>query len=119
LIVVALRERDGIADIAQPALLRAAKLHTARDFSIVDIEAGDDALGEHYSGLRERDQSLACAPRVSNCMSEIPPPSLPKKEAIAPLRESIADALRAAGEFADEPPGAEPNYGEARLWLVA
>ena len=46
-------------------------------------------------------------------MSEIPPPPSPKKEVIAPIRESIAE------EFADDPPDAEPHYGEARLWLVA
>ena len=65
------------------------------------------------SSLRERSESLACAPRVFNCMSEIPPPPSPKKEVIAPIRESIAE------EFADDPPDAEPHYGEARLWLVA
>ena len=46
-------------------------------------------------------------------MSEIPPSPTPKKEIIAPRQESIAE------EFADDPPDAEPNYGEARLWLVA
>ena len=46
-------------------------------------------------------------------MSEIPPAPTPKKEVIAPRRESIA------GEFSDDPPAAERNYGEARLWLVA
>jgi len=46
-------------------------------------------------------------------MSEIPPPPSPKKEVIAPRQESIAE------EFADDPPNPEPNYGEARLWLVA
>ena len=46
-------------------------------------------------------------------MSEIPPAPSPKKEIIAPHQESIAE------EFADDPPDAEPHYGEARLWLVA
>ena len=46
-------------------------------------------------------------------MSEIPPAPTPKKEVIAPRQESIAE------EFADDPPDAEPHYGEARLWLVA
>ena len=46
-------------------------------------------------------------------MSEIPPSPTPKKEVIAPRHESIAE------EFADDPPDAEPHYGEARLWLVA
>ena len=46
-------------------------------------------------------------------MSEIPPAPTPQKEVIAPHQESLAE------EFADDPPDAEPNYGEARLWLVA
>ena len=46
-------------------------------------------------------------------MSEIPPSPTPKKEVIAPRHESIAE------EFTDDPPDAEPHYGEARLWLVA
>ena len=46
-------------------------------------------------------------------MSEIPPAPNPKKEVIAPHQESLAE------EFADDPPDAEPHYGEARLWLVA
>ena len=66
-----------------------------------------------FSGLRERGQSLACAPPVFNCMSEIPPAPSPRKEIIAPRQESIAE------EFADDPPDAEPHYAEARLWLVA
>src|SRR6185436_19933013 len=37
----------------------------------------------------------------------------PKKEVIAPHQESLS------AEFAEDPPVAEPNYGEARLWLVA
>ena len=66
-----------------------------------------------FSSLRERPLSLACAPPVSNCMSEIPQPPTPKKEAITPLRES------AAGEPADDTPDTERNYGETRLWLAA
>jgi hypothetical protein len=46
-------------------------------------------------------------------MSEFPQPPTPKKEAIAPLRES------AEVEPADEIPDAERNYGESRLWLAA
>jgi|GEM_PF-1378688 len=46
-------------------------------------------------------------------MSEIPPAPTPKKEVIAPRRESIAE------EFADDPPTTEHNYGDARLWLAA
>ena len=46
-------------------------------------------------------------------MSEIPPSPTPKKEVIAPQHETIAE------EFADDPPDAEPHYGEARLWLIA
>ncbi len=46
-------------------------------------------------------------------MSEIPTPPTPKKEALAPLRESFA------AEIADGPPEAEHHYGETRLWLVA
>jgi len=46
-------------------------------------------------------------------MSEIPPAPTPKKEVIAPLHESPGE------EFADDPPAAEHNYGEARVWLVA
>jgi hypothetical protein len=46
-------------------------------------------------------------------MSEFPPAPTPKKEVIAPHQESIAE------EFADDPPNAERNYGDARLWLVA
>ena len=46
-------------------------------------------------------------------MSEIPPAPSPKKEIIAPRQESAAE------EIADDPPGAERNYGEARLWLIA
>ncbi|MEO6785945.1 MAG: DUF4912 domain-containing protein [Chthoniobacteraceae bacterium] len=46
-------------------------------------------------------------------MSEISPPPTPKKEVIAPHRESPS------AEFADEPLSVELNYGEARLWLVA
>ncbi len=46
-------------------------------------------------------------------MSEIPPAPSPKKEVIAPRQESAAE------EIADDPPGAERNYGEARLWLIA
>lgn len=64
-------------------------------------------------GLREGAVSLACVPSVFNCMSEIPPAPTPKKEVIAPHQESITE------EFADDPPDAEPHYGEARLWLVA
>lgn len=66
-----------------------------------------------FSSLRERPLSLACAPPVSNCMSEIPQPPTPKKEAITPLRES------AAVEPADDTPDTERNYGETRLWLAA
>lgn len=46
-------------------------------------------------------------------MSEIPPAPSPKKEIIAPRQESAAE------EVADDPPGVERNYGEARLWLIA
>ena len=46
-------------------------------------------------------------------MSEIPPSPTPKKEIIAPRRESLAE------EFADDPPDTEDHYGAARLWLVA
>ena len=66
-----------------------------------------------FSSLRESPLSLACAPPLSNCMSEIPQPPTPQKEAIAPLRES------AAAESADDTPAAERNYGETRLWLAA
>ena len=65
------------------------------------------------SSWREGGESLACVPRLSNCMSEIPPPPSPKKEVIAPQQESIAE------EFTDDPPDSEPHYGETRLWLVA
>ena len=47
LVVVADREFDGVADIAQPAVLRAAELHPARHFTVVDVETGDDAFREH------------------------------------------------------------------------
>ena len=46
-------------------------------------------------------------------MSEIPQPPTPKKEALAPIRESLA------AEIPDDPPEAEHHYGETRLWLVA
>jgi hypothetical protein len=46
-------------------------------------------------------------------MSENPPPQSPKREVIAPRHESLA------AEFSDEPVNAQPNYGEARLWLAA
>jgi hypothetical protein len=46
-------------------------------------------------------------------MSEFPPAPTPKKEVIAPRRESIAE------EFADDPLETEHNYGDARLWLAA
>ncbi len=46
-------------------------------------------------------------------MSENPHSPTPKKEVIAPHHESLAE------EFADDPPVLAPNYGEARLWLVA
>ena len=52
-------------------------------------------------------------------MSEFPQPPTPKKEVIAPRHESITRELFRAAELADDPPGTEPNYGEARLWLVA
>jgi hypothetical protein len=63
--------------------------------------------------LREKGESLACALRVFNCMSENSQSPTPKKEVIAPHQESLS------AEFAEDPPVAEPNYGEARLWLVA
>ncbi len=46
-------------------------------------------------------------------MSKFPQPPTPKKEAIAPLRES------AAGEPDDDTPTEDRNYGETRLWLAA
>jgi hypothetical protein len=63
--------------------------------------------------LREKGDSLGCVLRVFNSMSENPQSPTPNKEVIAPRQESLA------GEFADDAPFAEPNYGEARLWLVA
>jgi hypothetical protein len=113
LLIVALRERDGVADVAQSALLGAAELHATGDFPVVDVKAWDDAFGEHFWGLRGRGVSLACAPRVFNCMSENPQAATPKKEVIAPHQESLAE------EFVDDPPVVAPNYAEARLWLVA
>lgn len=65
--------------------------------------------------LREGGESLACAPPVFNCMSKIPPPLAPKKEVITPCDESAPES----DDAADELPGAERNYGEVRLWLVA
>ncbi len=46
-------------------------------------------------------------------MSEIPPAPSPKKEIIVPRDEPPAE------DFADDPPEAEPHYGEAKLWLIA
>ena len=49
LVVVAERQFHRIADVAQPAFLGAAELHAARHFSIMNIEAGNDAFREHWA----------------------------------------------------------------------
>ena len=54
LLVVAQRKFNGVTDIAQAAILGTAELDAAGDFAVVDVETGDDALGEH-----EREQNEA------------------------------------------------------------
>ncbi|MEK0447087.1 MAG: hypothetical protein RLZZ399_2408 [Verrucomicrobiota bacterium] len=45
--VVAQGQFNGVADVFESALFGSAELDTAGDFSIVDVEAGNNALGEH------------------------------------------------------------------------
>ena len=47
LVVVTHGELHRVADIAQSALFGAAKLHAARDLSVVNVQAGNDAFREH------------------------------------------------------------------------
>ena len=47
LVVVADGQLDRIADIAQAVVLRPAELLAAGDAAVMDVEAGDDAFGEH------------------------------------------------------------------------
>jgi len=47
LFVVAEREFDGIADVAEFAGFGFAELDAARDFAIVDVKAGNDTFCEH------------------------------------------------------------------------
>ena len=37
----------GVADVAQAVFLGAAELLPPRDAAVMDVEAGDDAFGEH------------------------------------------------------------------------
>jgi len=45
--IVALRHRDGVADIGELTRFGFAKLDAARDLAVVDVEAGNDAAAEH------------------------------------------------------------------------
>ena len=47
LVIVADGQLNGIAHVAQAVLLRPAKLPAAGDPSVMDVETGDDAFGEH------------------------------------------------------------------------
>ena len=47
LFVVADGEFDGIADDAEATVFGAAELDASSDFTVVDIEAGNDAFSEH------------------------------------------------------------------------
>jgi hypothetical protein len=54
LIVVPQREFDGVANVPETALLGTPKLHAARDFPIVDIQAWNDAFCQHFGGFMSR-----------------------------------------------------------------
>jgi len=54
LVVVAESEFDGIPYVAEATIFGTAELDAAGDFTVVDIEAGDNALSEHGCGKEWR-----------------------------------------------------------------
>jgi hypothetical protein len=53
LVVVPHREFDRVTDVSQLTRLGFAELHSAGDMAVVDIETGNNALGQHRAGRAE------------------------------------------------------------------
>ena len=51
LIVIAKREFHRVSHVSETAVFGASKLHSPRNFSVMDIEAGDNAFREHWQTL--------------------------------------------------------------------
>jgi hypothetical protein len=47
-----------IADVTQPTFFGAAELHAAGNFAVMDVETGNNALGEHESSENEARKGL-------------------------------------------------------------